>query len=449
MKSSVEQLDPTRVKLTVEIPFEELEPGFEQAYAALAQQINIPGFRPGTAPAKLIETRVGRDAVLEQVVNDILPIKYSEAVEEHDIKVISNPDIDVEDLVDGKPVKFTATVDIRPEIKLPDYSKLKVTVDAVKDDETAVDEQLEGLRERFGTLKPVERGAKNGDHVVLDLAATVDGKPVADATAEGLSHELGSGQLIDGLDEAVVGLKTGEQAEFTTKLVAGEYADSDANVTVKVGAVKERELPELDDEFAQMASEFDTVDELRAAVADQVGQNQKIEQANSIRDAVLEELIDTVDFPVPEGVVDEAVENQTAEVMQSIGGDEAMFERLLEAQGTSREEFEKDARDGAARAVKAQLLLDEIADAEETEVSQDELTQQIIFLAQRYQMEPQEFVNQLQASNQVGALIADARRNKALASIISRVPVKDDKGKKIDTTEFFGPFDDEDAADDK
>ncbi|MFT4200088.1 trigger factor [Gordonia sp. (in: high G+C Gram-positive bacteria)] len=439
MKSSVEQLTPTRVKLNVEIPFEELSSEFEGAYAALAQQVRIPGFRPGKAPAKLIEARVGRDAVLAQVVNDVIPVKYSEAVEEADLKVISNPEIDVAEIVDGQPVKFTAEVDIRPEIKLPDYSKLAVKVDSVKEGDEAVDEQLEGLRERFGTLKAVERGAKDGDHVTLDLEATVDGKPVPDATTEGLTHEVGSGQLIDGLDEAVQGLKAGEQADFSTKLVAGEFADSDANVTVKVGSVKERELPELDDEFAQMASEFDTMDELRAAVGEQVGQSLKMEQANAVRDQVLEELIDKTDFPVPEGVVQEEVDGQIAQMMQSIGNDEAMFERLLEAQGTTREDFEKEAREGAERSVRAQLLLDAIADEEKTEVSQEELTQQIIFLSQRYGMAPQDFVNQLQQSGQIGALYADARRNKALSSIVTNVKVTDDKGKKVDVTEFFTP----------
>ncbi|QKT06996.1 trigger factor [Gordonia sp. X0973] len=438
MKSSVEQLTPTRVKLNVEIPFEELSKEFDGAYAALAQQVRIPGFRPGKAPAKLIEARVGRDAVLAQVVNDALPAKYSEAVEQADLKVISNPDIELGELVDGQPVTFTAEVDVRPEITLPDYSKLAVTVDALKEDDEAVAEQLEGLRERFGTLKAVERGAQNGDHVTLDLEATVDGKPVPDATTEGLSHEVGSGQLIDGLDEAVVGLKAGEQAEFTTKLVAGEFADSDATVTVKVSSVKERELPELDDEFAQMASEFDTIDELRESARERVAQSKKMEQANAIRDKVLDELLEKTDFPLPEKVVDEEVDGQLEQVLHSIGHDEEMLGRLLEAQGTTREDFEKDAREGAERSVRTQLLLDAIADEKGTEVSQEELTQQIIFSAQRYGMAPQEFVNQLQQANQIGAVYADARRGKALASVVNQVTVTDDKGAAVDTEEFFG-----------
>ncbi|GED97567.1 trigger factor [Gordonia crocea] len=442
MKTSVEQLTPTRVKLSVEIPFDELSSEFDRAYATLAQQVRIPGFRPGKAPAKLIEARVGRDAVLAQVVNDALPAKYGQAIEEADVKAIGQPDIELGELVDGAPVTFTAEVDVRPEISLPDFASLAVTVDALKSDEDAVAEQLEGLRERFGTLKAVERGAQTGDHVTLDLEATVDGKPVPDATTEGLSHEVGSGQLIDGLDEAVTGLKAGEEAEFTTKLVAGEFADSDATVKVKVGAVKERELPELDDEFAQLASEFDTIDELRESARGRVEQSKKIEQANQIRDKVLDDLLEKVEFPVPETIVDAEVEGQLEEVLHSIGHDEAMFERLLEAQGTTREEFETNARENAERGVRTQLLLDAIADQEETEVSQEELTQQIIFASQRYGMAPQEFVNQLQQAGQIGALYADARRNKALSSIISRVAVTDDQGATVDTAEYFGPVGD-------
>jgi len=444
VKSSVEQLTPTRVKLNVEIPFEELSSEFDRAYATLAQQIRIPGFRPGKAPAKLIEARVGRDTVLAQVVNDALPAKYGEAIEQADVKAIGQPDIELGELVDGEPVTFTAEVDVRPEIALPDFSALAVTVDALKSDEEAVTEQLDGLRERFGTLKAVDRGAVNGDHVTLDLEANVDGKPVPDATTEGLSHEVGSGQLIDGLDEAVVGLKAGEQAEFTTKLVAGEFADSDAAVTVKVSAVKERELPALDDDFAQLASEFDTIDELRDSARTRVEQSKKMEQANAIRDKILDELVAKVDFPLPASIVDAEVEGQLEEVLHSIGHDEAMLERLLEAQGTTRDEFETNARENAERGVRIQLLLDAIADQEKTEVSQEELTQQIIFAAQRYGMAPQEFVNQLQQAGQIGAVYADARRNKALSSIVSQVTVTDDQGATVDTTEFFGPA--EDAA---
>lgn len=443
MKSTVEQLSPTRVKLNVEVPFEELSGDFERAYATLARDIRIPGFRPGKAPAKLIEARVGRDAVLAQVVNDAIPVKYSEAVDEADIKALGQPEIDLSELKYGESIAFTAEVDVRPDIELPDYSTLAVTVDAAKVDDDAVAEQLEGLRGRFGTLKGVERAAENGDFVSIDLEATVNGEKVDEASTEGLSHEVGNGELVDGLDEAIVGLKVGESKEFTTKLVAGEHAGDEAQVAVTVHSIKVRELPDVDDEFAQMASEFDTVDELKADLAERVKQSGKADQANAIRDAVLDELTTKVEIPLPEKVVEAEVEGQLEQVLHSIGHDENLFAQLLEAQGTSREKFEEEARESAQKSVRTQLLLDAVADKAETEVSQDELTQQIVFQAQRYGMAPQEFISQLQQAGQIGAIYADARRGKALAEIVREVKVTDSNGDTVETKEFFGPFDED------
>ncbi|MCF8569486.1 trigger factor [Gordonia sp. HY002] len=446
MKSIVEQLSPTRVKLNVEVPFEELSGDFDQAYKALAQQIRIPGFRPGKAPAKLIEARVGRQSILEQVVNDALPNKYSEAVAEADIKAISQPEIDVDELVYGEPVKFTAEVDIRPEIALPDFSTLSVEVDPIEISDADIEEELENLRARFGTLVGVDRGAVDGDFVSIDLEATVDGEPVEDATTEGLSHEVGSGNLIEGLDEALQGLKDGEKKNFTTKLVAGDHAGADADVVVTVNSVKERELPAVDDDFAQLASEFDTAEELRASLSDQVADSKKYEQAAAIRDAVLDQLLETVEFPLPEAVVDAEVEGVQHQLVHALGHDDAQVDKFLEAQGKTREEWDAESRTDAEKSVRTQLLLDSIADEAGTEVGQDELTQQILMQSQRYGVAPQEFIQQLQSANQIGALYADVRRNKSLADVIGKVTVTDTNGETIDTDAFFGGSDDEDAT---
>ena len=288
MKSTVEQLSPTRVRLNVEVPFEELEPDFDRAFKQLAKQIRLPGFRPGKAPRKLLEARVGRGAVLEQVVNDALPGRYSQAVSETDVKPLGQPDIDITKIEDGQELVFTAEVDVRPEITLPDLSSLKISVDPVVVEDEDVAKELETLRARFGTLTGVERPVESGDFVSIDLSATVDGNDVPEAKTEGLSHEVGSGQLIDGLDEAIVGLAEGESKVFTTKLVAGEHAGKDAEVTVTVKSIKERELPEPDDEFAQLASEFDTIDELKESLTEQVRRVKRIGQAEQIRDKALE-----------------------------------------------------------------------------------------------------------------------------------------------------------------
>ncbi|ETD31196.1 trigger factor [Williamsia sp. D3] len=446
MKSTVEQISPTRVKLNVEVPFAELEPDFARTYKTLARDIRIPGFRPGKAPAKLIEARVGRDAVLAQVVNEAIPGKYSEAVAETEIKAIGQPEIDLSELAYGESITFTAEVDVRPDIDLPDYSTLEVEVEPVKVDDEAVDEQLQSLRARFGTLTGVDRPVADGDFVSIDLSATIDGKEVEEAATSGLSHEVGSGELIDGLDEALIGLKAGEEKTFTSTLVAGEHSGDQAEVTVKVLTVKERELPEVDDEFAQLASEFDTVDELKADLRERVARSKKMEQANAISEALVAKLTESVEIPLPEAVVTAEVDGQVHQVVHSLGHDEAAFEQLLEAQGTTREKFEAETREAAEKSVKTQLLLDAIADQQDTEVGQDELMQQIMFQAQRYGMQPAEFAQQLQQANQVGAVYAEVRRSKALSSIVHLVAVKDTEGETVDTEEFFGvPTSDEDA----
>nr|WP_225443214.1 trigger factor [Lolliginicoccus lacisalsi] len=447
VKSTVEQLSATRVRISVEVPFEELKSDFDRAYKALAQQVRVPGFRPGKVPPRIIDARVGRSAVLEQVINDTVPGKYSEAVSEGDIKAIGQPEIEVTKIEDDH-FGFTAAVDVRPEITLPEYASLEVSVEAEEATDEDVEEQLEELRKRFGTVVPVERGTEKGDLVTLDLAATVDGKPVEDATADGLSHEVGSGELIEGLDEAILGVEAGGTAEFPTKLLAGDFAGEDAVVAVTVTSVKTRELPEVDDDFASLASAFDTVEELRADLREKAEQSKKIQLTNSIRDKVLEKLLEVVDFEAPQKVVDEQVHEQLHSALHSLGGEEDTLNRLLEAQGKSREEFDTESREAAERAVRAQLLLDAIADADDITVGQQELFERIFSEAQRYGMEPQQFIQEIQKQpNGLATIFADARRTKALVEVIRAVVVKDQNGTELDVTEYFGAAgDDEDDA---
>lgn len=446
MKSSVDQLNDTRVKVTVEVPFSELGPELDKAYQALAQQINIPGFRRGKAPRQLIDARVGRGPVLEQVVNDMLPTRYGQAIEELDIKALGQPNIDITKLEDGDVIEFVAEVDVRPEFDLPDFSAISVEVPALGSTEERIDHELEHLRERFGSLKTVDREAGDEDFITLNLSATVDGEEIEDAKVEDMSYRVGSGDLIEGLDDAVKGLKADESATFTSKLVFGEYADKDAEVTVTVTAVKERELPELDDDFAQMASEFDTVEELRADLASGAEESAKAEQAASIREEVLKVALEKTQFPLPASVVDEQVNAQVQQLMGQLGGDEALFEKLLEAQGTSREEFNEQTRTSAEEAVRTQLFLDVLAEKEEPEVTQDELNDHIVFTARRYGVEPQQFLMQLQQSGQLLNLVSDVRRGKALANAICSVTVKDSDGNDVDPKIYFG--DEEETAQD-
>ncbi|MFD6859711.1 trigger factor [Rhodococcus sp. NPDC060090] len=438
MKSTVEQLSPTRVRINVEVPFEELQPDFDRAFQSLAGQVRIPGFRPGKAPRKILEARVGRGAVLEQVVNEAIQSRYSEAVTANEVKAIGQPEIDITKLEDNVELVFAAEVDVRPEVTLPDFSEIAVTVDPVEISDEDIEEQLLSLRQRFGTLTGVERAVQDGDFVSIDLSATVDGEEVTEAATEGLSHEVGSGQLIEGLDEAVIGLEAEGSKEFTSTLVAGEFAGKEAVVTVKVNSVKERELPAEDDEFAQLASEFDTLDELKADLRERVGRVKQVEQAGQIRDKVLDELLEKVEVPLPEAVVQAEIDSALHDAIHELEHDEAQLDKLLEAQGSSREEFDKEARESAERSVKTQLLLDAIAESEKTTVEQEELTERIFFQAQRYGIPPEQFIQQISQANQLGAIFADVRRGKALGTVVDRVAVTDTTGATVDTSELFG-----------
>ncbi|WP_319456205.1 MULTISPECIES: trigger factor [unclassified Mycobacterium] len=458
MKSTVEQLSPTRVRINVEVPFAELAPDIDTAFKQMAKQIRMPGFRPGKVPVKLLESRVDKQVMFDQVVEDAVPGRYTEAVTTSEVKPIGQPEIEVTKKEYGEDLTFTAEVDVRPEIVLPDLSALKITVDPIEVSDEEVDAELQNLRARFGTLTGVERAAEDGDFVSIDLSATIDGEDVAEAKTEGLSHEIGSGQLIEGLDDAIKGLKADETKVFTTKLVAGEHANEDADVTVKVNSVKVRELPEPDDEFAQLASEFDTIDELKESLVEQVKRVKRIGQAEQIRDKALEVLLEQVEVPLPENVVQAQVDDTLHNAIHGLEHDESKFEEALKEQGSSREEFDTDNRTNAERAVKTQLLMDKIADDLDIQVGQNDLTERLVLMSRQYGLEPQQLLQVLQQNNQLPAMFADVRRGLTIAAIVHGAAVTDTAGDEIDTEEFFGPSapqgvadseQDDDAADDE
>ena len=438
MKSTVEQLSPTRVRINVEVPFKELQPDFDRAYKELAKQVRLPGFRPGKAPAKLLEARVGREAILDQVVNEALPGRYGQAVTESDVRPLGQPEIEVTKKEYGEELVFTAEVDVRPDFTLPDLSALKITVDPIQISDEDIDAELQSLRARFGTLTGVERPAASGDFVSIDLSANVDGEDVPEAATKGLSHEVGSGQLVEGLDDAIIGLSAGESKVFTTELAAGPHAGKEAEVTVTVGSVKERELPEPDDEFAQLASEFDTIDELRANLSDQVGRVKRVQQAEEIRTAALDALIEQVEMPLPEAIVQAQVDSTLHNALHGLDHDEAKLAEALEKQGSSREKFDADTRSEAEKAIKTQLLLDALGDDLDIQVGQEDLTERLVVTSRQYGIQPQELLGYLQQQNQLPAMFADVRRGLTIAAAVEAATVEDTDGNVIDTTEFFG-----------
>ncbi|MDK4248082.1 trigger factor [Corynebacterium accolens] len=438
MKTTVDKLSDTRVKLTVNVPFAELDQEIDQAYAAIAQQVSIPGFRKGKAPRQLIDARFGRGPILEQVVNDMLPSRYEQAVQSEDLKVIGQPDVDISKIEDKDFVEFTAEVDVRPEFEVPDFSEISVTVPAIKSGEEDVDKALEDLAERFGELKDTKRKMKTGDYAIIDITAEIDGEKIEDASTEGLSYSIGDDNLIKGLDTALRGMKTGEDNEFTSTIQSGEHKDEEATFKVHVQQTKERKLPDMDDEFAQMASEYDTIEELREATKTEVEESKKAEQAGQIRDEVLKAALADVDFELPQSVVDEQAHAQLHQILGQLAHDEKALAQLLEAQGTSREEFDQQTREQAEESVRTQIFLDAVAEKEEPEVSQQELSDHILFTAQSYGMDPNQFIQQLQSNGQIANLFSDVRRGKALAAAICRTTVKDEEGNDVDVEQYFG-----------
>jgi trigger factor len=431
VKSTVETLSPTRVKLAIEVPFSELEPSLKKAYREIAAQVTIPGFRQGKVPAAVIDQRVGRGAVLDEAVQDAIPGQIVAAVREHEVKGLGRPSVEITEFADGQPLRFTAEIDVRPEIALPDLSGIEVTVDAVQVGDNEIDEQVGALRERFATLKTVERAAQIGDYVQIDLAATVDGAEVPGGSATNISHEVGSQQLLPGLDEVLVGLSAGDSSTFTTQLVGGDFAGRDADVAVTVRTVKEKELPPLDDDFAQLASEFDTLEELRGDLRERLGRVKRVEQLYAARDKALAELVQVADVPAPEGVVRDEVDQRRQAMTDELERMGASLDEYLSLEGKSEEDVDKELTDAATEGVKVQLLLDTLADQEDIRVSDDEYGHEIVHRAQRVGVPPQQYYDQLVRSGTAAAVYGDVRRGKALALVLERVRITDSEGNQL------------------
>ncbi len=417
MKSAVETLNPTRVKLTVEVPFEELKPSLDAAYKEIGAQITVPGFRPGKVPTRIIEQRVGRPAILQEAVNHALPEMYGKALEDNEVRPLGQPEVDVTKIPveDGEPLEFTAEVDVRPKLDLPAFDSLEVTVDPLDDEavEAAAGEQMESLRQRFGTLIGVERAAEDGDFVSVDLTAVIEGEEID--SVKGVSYEIGSGNMLPGMDEALVGMSAEETKTFQAPLAGGDHAGKDADVTITVQSVKIRELPELDDDFAQLASEFDTLDELRADLRTQAERAKKFDQGIQARDKLMELLLEKVEVPLPESLV------------------EAEIHSHLEGEGRLEDDEHRAEVDGDTRsAMRTQLLLDSIADQEDVEVSQQELIDYLVMTSQQYGMDPSQFAQAIDQQGQIGAIVAEVARRKALAVVLEHAKVTDSNGETVD-----------------
>ncbi len=451
MKSAVETLSPTRAKLTVEVPFEELKPSLDAAYQQIAKQINVPGFRRGKVPPTVIDRQVGRGAVLDQAINDALPKMYVEALQENSLEPIAQPEIEVTRLDDNDTLEFTAEVDVKPEITVPDYDGISAEVEDVELTDADVEEQVQALRERFATLLDVDRPAADGDMVVLDLKATQDGEVVEGAEVSGMSYQVGRGGMLDGLDEALTGMSKGEEKTFTSQLVGGDLVGLDVEVAVAVQQVQQQELPELDDEFAQLASEFDTAEELHADVRERLGRGKRLEQAAAARDAVLEALLEKMEVPLPESLVAEELTSRRQNMEQQLAYAGITMDKYLEDEKQTVEEFEADLERRVRDAITAQFLLDEIAKQEELGVDQQELSSHLVRRAQQSGQDPQEFANHMFEHNHIPEMVQEILRGKALAKIVEAATVTDASGNHVELKNLQpdGTIGEPEAADDE
>lgn len=434
MKTAVEKLNPTLAKIEVEVPFSEFKTYLDRTYKSLAQQIQVPGFRKGKTPKQLIEQRAGFDFIVENALNEGLNEFYSQALAENDLTPLAQPELDIiskpEEGNREADVKLSIEVTVRPEIELPAYSGIKVEVAAAEVTDEDKQTALDNLRSRFGTLKTVDRPAANEDFVTIDLTASIDGEEVDGAND--LSYQVGAGIMLEGLDEALTGLSAGEDATFETKLAGGEHSGEAATVKVKVTAVKERELPEADDDFAQLASEFDTIDELKEDLAKQAADAKVAEQGAEARDKVLDALVEMVEIPVPEKVIEEQISQH--------------FDNPQADADHDTEEHRAEVRENTERAFKNEMILDAIAEKEEIGVEQAELIDYIITMSSQYGMDPNQFAQMLDGSGQAGMLVGEVRRSKALASALEKAEVKDSEGKAVDLSKYLNPADEEESA---
>jgi trigger factor len=446
VKSTVENLSPTRVKLAIEVPFAELEPSLRKAYREIASQVTIPGFRKGKVPASIIDQRVGRETVITEAVQEAIPEQLLAAVRAHEVKTLGRPEVEITDFGDGQPLRFTAEVDIRPEITLPDLNDIEVVVDEVRVTDEEVDTQLDGLRQRFASLKTVDRPAQRGDFIQIDLAATVDGEEVPGGTATNLSHEVGSNQLLPGLDDTVEGMSAGAAESFTTTLVGGDFAGRDAEVAVTVRSVRERELPDLDDDFAQLASEFDTLPELRADLSERLRRIKRIEQLYSARDKALEALVVAADVPAPEGIVRDEAETRKQAMADQLERVGTSMDDYLASEGKTEADLEAELSAAATQGVQIQMLLEAFADAQKIDVTDDEYGHEIVHRARGAGMSPQQYYDQLVRAGAAASVYGDVRRSKALGWVLEQVTIKDSAGATVSIEEIRQTDEDTDNA---
>jgi len=427
MQTTVQETDKHKVKLTVEIPTDRFGKDLDAAYRRVAQQVKVPGFRKGKAPRRVIDAQVGREAVVAEFLEDAVPTYYREAIRENELAPITDPDIALEQVEEGKPLVFTATVEVRPRLQLEesDYKGVRVERPPTEVADREVDELLDRLRERFGELDPVSRPAKAGDYVVIDLRATVHGEEVPEASRPDYLYEVGSGEFVEKLDQELEGKRAGEILKFNATLPdrMGERAGQEVSFQVLVKEVKAKRLPKADDEFAKTASEFDTLEELRQSLREQLGQNKERAADAEVRDRALLALVNTVNVDLPATLVDEETEHRVRHARERAEQAGLTLQQVLDAQGFDELRFRSDARAHSLRAIKGDLVLEAVARNEDIQVTPEEIGNEIGLLATSLDRDPKDVARTLERTGQVVTLAGDIIRSKALDWIVEHADI--------------------------
>jgi trigger factor len=428
MQTTVEETDKHKVKLTIEVPPDEFGKDLDRAYRKVARQVKIPGFRKGKVPRQVIDAQIGRDAVLGEFLEESVPTYYRDAMREHDLAPIAQPDIDLQQVEEGKPLVFTATVEVRPRLRFEDadYKGIELDRPTTEVTDQDVDAMVDSLRERFAELEPVARPAHANDYVVMDIRASVHGQDVADATRQDYLYEVGSGEFGPKLDAELEGKRAGEILKVNDVLPErfGDDAGREVSLQVLVKDVRAKKLPAADDEFAKTASEFDTLGELRAELAEQIAQSKDRAADGIIRDAALGALIERTRVDLPESLVDEETGHRVSHARERAERAGTTLDQLLASQGFDELRFRADARQHAERAIIADLVLEAVARAEDIQVTPDELAREITGLAAALGREPKEVAKTLESSGQIASLAGDIIRSKALDILVEHANIR-------------------------
>ena len=456
MKTLVEPLEGNKVRLSIEVDESEFEPALDAAFKRIAREVRLPGFRPGKAPRKLLEARLGVGVAREEAIREAVPGYYTDAVVEHDVDVIAQPEIDITGGQEEGPVTFDAVVEVRPVVEVAGYGSLRVELPSPVVTEADIDEQVERMRAQYADLVTVDRPAADGDIVKIDIDGSRDGEPIEGLSASGYAFEVGLGTLVPELDENLRGASAGDHLEFSGD---DHHHDDDEldeeghaphgpiDFVVDVEEVQEKVLPDLTDEWAKEASEFDTIDELRDDLRARMTRSRAAQAESNLRERTAEALAALVDVELPEPMISNEMQQRIQDLALRLQAQGLNLEQYLAMTGQPQEQFVESLREMANEAVQVDLALRAVALAEGIEATEDELDEEFAGVAERIGESPERVRSEFERNGQVSDVRSDLRKRKALDWLVEQVEIVDPDGNPIDRADLLAPLDDTDIED--